>query len=224
MILRAAVGRMTDLGFWNWARFALADLAESAAELVDGGVGSYAARLARSDPWLPDAESQHALQCFTLGAAVLAQHDHKTSIRMLETAAEGFGHVGWRLFAGRAFVLLGQARAESDRNLAVESLQAALDCFDNCGAVVRRDRALAALGRLGTKGRRTKTAITGPGALTRREREVARLAAEGYSAKEMAERLFIGERTVETHLANVYAKLGVASKVELIRMATQLDL
>jgi DNA-binding CsgD family transcriptional regulator len=53
---------------------------------------------------------------------------------------------------------------------------------------------------------------------------VARLAAEGCSAKEMAERLFIGERTVETHLANVYAKLGVASKVDLVRMAAQLEL
>jgi DNA-binding CsgD family transcriptional regulator/class 3 adenylate cyclase len=223
-ILHATVGRMTDLGFWNWARFALADLAESAAELVDGAVGSYADRLATSDPWLPDAESQHALQCFTRGAAALAQRENQTSATMLEVAAEGFAHVGWPLFAGRALTLLGQARAEHDRDRAVESLQAALDYFDGCGAIVRRERALTALGRLGTKGRRTKTAITGPGALTRREHEVARLAAEGCSAKEMAERLFIGERTVETHLANVYAKLGVASKVELVRMAAQLEL
>jgi DNA-binding NarL/FixJ family response regulator len=53
---------------------------------------------------------------------------------------------------------------------------------------------------------------------------VARLAAEGLSAREIAERLFIGERTVETHLANVYAKLGVRSKVELARRASELAL
>ena len=53
---------------------------------------------------------------------------------------------------------------------------------------------------------------------------MARLAAEGCSAKEIAEQLFIGERTVETHLANAYAKLGVGSKVELVRLAAQLDL
>ena len=164
------------------------------------------------------------MRLFTNGAAALSQHDHGTSVTLLEAAADGFGRVGWPLFAGRALALLGQARAESDRGRAVESLQAALDLFDTCGAVVRRDRALAALGRLGTKGRRTKGAVTGPEALTRREREVARLAAEGCSAREMAERLFIGERTVETHLANAYAKLGVASKVELVRLAAQLDL
>jgi DNA-binding CsgD family transcriptional regulator len=223
-VLCATVGRMTDLGFWNWARFALADLAESAADVFDGEAGSYAARLATSDPWLPGAESQHALQCFTTGAAALAQHDHETSAKLLEAATDGFVHVGWSLFAGRALALLGHAQAERDRNRAVESLQAAFDRFDNCGAVVRRDRALTALGRLGTKGRRTKAAIAGPLGLTRREREVARLAVEGCSAKEIAERLFIGERTVETHLTNAYAKLGVASKMELVRLAPQFEL
>lgn len=50
------------------------------------------------------------------------------------------------------------------------------------------------------------------------------MAARGCSAKEIAEQLFIGERTVETHLANAYAKLGVGSKLELVRLAAQLDL
>jgi DNA-binding CsgD family transcriptional regulator len=52
--------------------------------------------------------------------------------------------------------------------------------------------------------------------LTRREQEVLDLAAGGASAKEIAERLVIGERTVETHLANIYRKLGVRSRVELV--------
>jgi DNA-binding CsgD family transcriptional regulator len=89
---------------------------------------------------------------------------------------------------------------------------------------VRHERALASLTTLGTKGRRKKSDLVGPGSLSGREGEVATLAAQGHSAREIAARLFIGERTVETHLANVYAKLGVASKVELVRRASELGL
>jgi pimeloyl-ACP methyl ester carboxylesterase/DNA-binding CsgD family transcriptional regulator len=64
----------------------------------------------------------------------------------------------------------------------------------------------------------------GIGSLTKREHEVARLAVGGHRAADIAARLGIGERTVETHLANVYLKLGVTSKVELARQASRLGL
>jgi DNA-binding CsgD family transcriptional regulator len=66
---------------------------------------------------------------------------------------------------------------------------------------------------------------TGPriAALTRRETEVARLAGQAYTAAEIGARLHIGERTVETHLANTYMKLRISSRRELIRMASRLD-
>ena len=53
---------------------------------------------------------------------------------------------------------------------------------------------------------------------------MARLAAQGRSAREIGAQLFIGERTVETHLANAYAKLGVTSKLDLVRRAGELGL
>lgn len=58
--------------------------------------------------------------------------------------------------------------------------------------------------------------------LTRREREVIVLAAAGRTAPEIADLLHIGERTVETHLANAYPKLGVRSKLELVKQASTL--
>jgi DNA-binding CsgD family transcriptional regulator len=53
--------------------------------------------------------------------------------------------------------------------------------------------------------------------LTAREKQVVDLAAAGFTAREIGARLFIGERTVETHLANSYSKLGVSSKRELVQ-------
>ena len=66
--------------------------------------------------------------------------------------------------------------------------------------------------------------LAGPQSLTRREREVISLAMSGLTAREIGEHLFIGERTVETHLANVYAKLGIGSRMGLLRIAQRLDL
>jgi DNA-binding NarL/FixJ family response regulator len=57
-----------------------------------------------------------------------------------------------------------------------------------------------------------------PSALTAREAEVARLVAEGCSNRETAERLGISVRTVEGHLIRIFDKLGVRSRVELVRL------
>jgi DNA-binding CsgD family transcriptional regulator len=73
--------------------------------------------------------------------------------------------------------------------------------------------------------RRTEvTTRTGVEMLTKREREVAVLAAQGYTAREIGVQLHIGERTVETHVANVCSKLGLKAKVELVRSAARLGL
>lgn len=58
-----------------------------------------------------------------------------------------------------------------------------------------------------------------PERLTARETEVAHLLASGYTDREIATMLGIGRRTVETHAANVRAKLGVKSRRELVRRA-----
>jgi two-component system NarL family response regulator len=55
--------------------------------------------------------------------------------------------------------------------------------------------------------------------LTRREAEILRLAAEGFSNAELAGKLWITEQTVKYHLSNVYRKLGVSNRTEASRVA-----
>ena len=71
----------------------------------------------------------------------------------------------------------------------------------------------------GRKSRPRRQTAVGMDALSRREREVALLAARGQSAAQIAAGLYVSKRTVETHLASIYAKLGVESKTELVRRA-----
>jgi Response regulator containing a CheY-like receiver domain and an HTH DNA-binding domain len=76
----------------------------------------------------------------------------------------------------------------------------------------------------GRKSRPRRRTSIGVDALSRREREVALLASHGKTANEIAEQLYVSKRTVESHLVSIYAKLGVASKTELIRRASELGI
>jgi DNA-binding NarL/FixJ family response regulator len=60
-------------------------------------------------------------------------------------------------------------------------------------------------------------------ALTDREREVLQLTAEGCSGRQVAERLFLSPRTVESHRASLMRKLGVRNQKELVRYAVRRD-
>jgi DNA-binding NarL/FixJ family response regulator len=69
---------------------------------------------------------------------------------------------------------------------------------------------------------RPESAVTDPyQSLTVREREVLQLTAEGHSSAQIAGRLFISPRTVETHRANLLRKLGLRNQKELIRHAVE---
>jgi DNA-binding CsgD family transcriptional regulator len=58
-------------------------------------------------------------------------------------------------------------------------------------------------------------AVEPPPGLTRREVEIARLAAQGRTTPEIAARLTVSTRTVESHLGRIYFKLGVSGRAEL---------
>ncbi len=73
-------------------------------------------------------------------------------------------------------------------------------------------------------GKEAKITDADYGSLTPREQEIMRLLAEGLSAKEIAEKLFISPKTVENHRAKIMNKLGLHSTMELVRYAAKLGL
>jgi DNA-binding CsgD family transcriptional regulator len=66
-----------------------------------------------------------------------------------------------------------------------------------------------------------KRPASGWESLTPAERDVVKLVAEGSTNKDVAARLFISPRTVQAHLAHVFAKLGVASRTQLAQLASK---
>jgi DNA-binding CsgD family transcriptional regulator len=63
--------------------------------------------------------------------------------------------------------------------------------------------------------------VSGWESLTPTELDVVRLVTEGLPSKDIAARLFISPRTVQSHLTHVYAKLGVPSRVQLVQEAAR---
>jgi DNA-binding CsgD family transcriptional regulator/DNA-binding MarR family transcriptional regulator len=111
--------------------------------------------------------------------------------------------------------------AAGDRDLALESFNAALAITDQLGATYDSRRIGAALRELGVRTaskERRRRAISGWDSLTDAERDVARLVGEGLRNAEIAERLFVSRRTVESHVSRLYAKLGAENRVVLAKV------
>lgn len=121
-----------------------------------------------------------------------------------------------RLERARRYAALGASLRRSGRPLeAREPLRRAVDLAHECGATELVAEALGELRATGARPRRPR--ITGVGALTRSERRIAGLAAEGRRYREIAQELFVTTQTVEFHLRNAYRKLGIGSRRELPR-------
>jgi DNA-binding CsgD family transcriptional regulator len=191
-------------------RWWVADQAEALLELgrpddavrILGAWESDALRLQR------DCMLAHVTRCRGLVAAARGALDQAASL--LEDAVAQHESVGDPFGRARALLALGVVRRrQRQKGSAHDTIRAALDGFEQLGAATWIEKARAELGRISGR-----TRIEG---LTPAERRVVALVVEGRTNREVAAALFVGERTVETHLSHAYAKLGVRSRTELVR-------
>jgi DNA-binding CsgD family transcriptional regulator len=114
---------------------------------------------------------------------------------------------------------LGGARTESE----VAALDRALVIYDQVGATHDAGRVRARLRELGVRRRLVSRERPDRGweAMTTAELAVARLVAEGYTNRAVAEQLYVSPHTVNAHLRAVFAKLGVNTRAELVRLAAE---
>ena len=113
------------------------------------------------------------------------------------------------------------------RSEAAASFGEALEIYERLGAIRYASRVDARLRALGvTRGRRGSRTRPRAGwdSLTATELRVVALVASGLTNTEVAGRLYVSRHTVESHLSHVFAKLGLASRVELAVLATRRDL
>jgi DNA-binding NarL/FixJ family response regulator len=156
-------------------------------------------------------------------ALTLAEGDAAAAARLAREAAAGFARVQMRAEAARARLLEGRALSLAGRGPeAITVLEHAETELAACGAEGSRREAA---GALRTLGRRPVIRADGDGVggLTARQVQIARLVADGRSNREIAGVLFITEKTVENHLARMFAKLGIASRAALAAAVTRGD-
>lgn len=146
-----------------------------------------------------------------------ARGDREAAVAQLTSAQDRLGKLGYGLEEARAAFALARLRGRGPGAAA----------FDEAARMFRRCRALPWL-------RQVEDALAAPGpepvpdrpeapaaleVLAAMERQVAALVMEGATNREIAARLFISVKTVEATLTRVYRKLGIRSRVDIVRLA-----
>jgi DNA-binding CsgD family transcriptional regulator len=149
-----------------------------------------------------------------LHARAVADPDHAARVAFCERALAIAAGAPHGLAVVRARLELGSALAYLGRRVEARDAQRpALADADEAGAVVLADRARRELVATGLRPR--QAAIEGAASLTPRQRQICELAAAGKGNRAIAQELFLSVKTVETHLAAGFRKLGVTTRAEL---------
>jgi DNA-binding CsgD family transcriptional regulator len=196
-----------ELWFSNFALVELIEAAsrtgrdERAEEAVEILVGS---TRASGTPWAVGVEAR--------SRALLAHGDEAE--KLYREAIDHLEPTRLRVDLARAHLLYGEwLRRERRRMDAREELRVAYDYFSSCGMEAFAERAGIELRATGEHAR-TRTVDT-VDQLTPQEAQVARLAAQGHTNRDIAAQLFISPSTVEYHLGKVFRKLDVKSRTQL---------
>jgi ATP/maltotriose-dependent transcriptional regulator MalT len=211
--LLAGPGRVQALELLTRCRLAAgrADEAARAAAEADASAERLGLRF-------PRAMADRAAAAVALDAG-----DAATAAERALAAATAAEAVGGIVEGALSRILAGRALAQAgERGRAAAELELAADALEACGALAHRAAAERELGRLGRRPhRRSRPANTdgdGLDLLTGRELEVARLVADRKTNPQIAAELFLSQKTVETHIRNLFHKLSVSSRVDVARM------
>jgi DNA-binding CsgD family transcriptional regulator len=197
-------------GLWSLASFADAALAcgeEDAARKV----------LAELRPEVQATSSPAGRMNLTYAGAVLAPEDDAEHLLRAAVHADmaTWPHERNRLLLTFGSWLRRRYRVQESR----DHLRAARDGFDALGSGPWAARARDELRSTGEQSRAREPDAAD--ALSPQEAQIAAMVAEGLSNREIGERLFLSHRTVGSHLYRMFPKLGVHSRVELVRLMAE---
>jgi DNA-binding CsgD family transcriptional regulator len=203
--------RISELPVRLWAG---ADRVEAAYRAGEHGV---------AEAWLNEFEAwaQGAAQPWAVSAALrcraLVAGDTDDADRLFAAALSVEGHQSRPLEHARTELAFGELlRRTRRRREARDHLRAALAGFEAVDAHAWAERARVELRASGQSARRREPSTRDD--LTAQELQIARLVAEGLSNREVAAQLFLSPRTIDFHLRNIFRKLGISSRMQLVQI------
>jgi DNA-binding CsgD family transcriptional regulator len=202
----------------NHAMRALLELVEAAARTGERELGEEA--LTRLMSVTRPLGTDWPLAVSAMAAAQLREGDEAEAL--YREAIERFEREDIPIMVGRCRLLYGEMLRRAERRVeAREQLRAAHALLVGCSLNGFAERAARELGASGETLRvRTPEKID---ELTEQELNIARLAREGLTNRDIGARLFISARTVEYHLRKVFVKLGIGSRSELKTALSRID-
>jgi ATP/maltotriose-dependent transcriptional regulator MalT len=195
----------------HFACMAIGDLAEAAA--AAGHSQAARERLAQVEALVGDAPTEWLAINLRHARAVLAEDEREAAARFDEALRADLDR--WPFWRGRLLLAHGRwLRRHRHVMDSRASLREARNVFDAIGTPSWGDQARAELRASGERSRRRVPEARDQ--LTAQELQIAQLAAQGLSNREIGQRLYLSHRTISTHLYRVFPKLGITSRAELV--------